>query len=1275
MFTFGVAVLYCDFILKKIITIIITSTKPILFWYCATVNMAVFILLGLCLLSVASQGVVGDKVYTVVANQSASSCPGNQTECSLMYYAAHLDEYFREDNTTFHFLPGHHQLVNSTLVLMANIANLTLYGTDVSKVKVVCSGENSGGLVFYNITNFSMRHLSFWNCSKRQHWSYDSLAVHIQQTLNIELDHINIQNTAGLGLSLKNVYGKISIYNITVDFSHSTQKSKGINFVFYCSYPYVSDSVLASHMKVSDSFFRYGNNVFDDSTPSSGIVVKVYCSANIHIIFDNVALIGNQGKNGGNAWINFGSWSSLWSASIAILNSQILNGTANSGGGLCVFAIAGGVNYRHTTLGNSTTILNVVNTHFEDNTAYHNGGAVFLRLTQNSQRDVGRIVFQNNCTFKQNKLLYHAELHGGIAVYVVTFTLPRYNQHSMMFFKVEFSDCNFLENYVIQKTTHPSSSIQRTGALYTENAQSITIHNCRFINNICSGIVGIYSNFLLHGENEIRGNSAPKGGGLYFCASSMMHLYNGTKLTIIENNATFTGGGIFVERECSPAVELCFFQVDNAAADNATLQQTQVHLINNIANAGSALYGGLIDVCTPYVKRGQKFNYSFPGRIFNSTFHIKNATIDLSVISSDAMYIGFCIINSSTTELTLDNCPLNTTVRVKPGKMFNVSAVIMGQRYGLVSGLVEANRDSKAFNISPREYSQYIDARNAKRLTYTLFSKESRNVSLKLVAEDYYSGFPPFQYQPSYINIIVEKCPLGFIEHSNKCSCLVHIPCNIVEQIIYRSKPHWIGYKECCIANTTSIILHSFCPLGYCLDQSISIEAEIDDFHQDVQCAEYRTGLLCGKCKQNYSLGFGSSQCLAGCNTAHRYLQYLRVIGLVAVCAVAGILLVVLLTLLNLTVAEGTLNGLIFYANIVHVNLDLFFPPDTHSRPWTAFIAWLNLDFGVTVCFYDGMDAYVKTWLQFIFPLYIWIISGGIVYFSRKSRRISKLAGKNSVKVLATLFLLSFGKLFRTVIAAGFFTNIKSYDGTIYISVWLLDANVRYLHGKHILLFVAASVAGVVALLYALILTYIQCLRRAPNSRMCGWVQRLKPLLDAYTGPYKNKYHFWTGLLLLVRIALFTAFAVNFENNPTLNFTLIIAVSTLLIIGIQKGIYRNKLIGLLESSMYANLILFSAFTMLSMNSDPTQKTAVVCVFGGWAFLTLVGIFLYHGYKNWFGNYLTRGYGRVVMQPLHVGRDGDVLEESDGDPETEQELQNHALVTPHLREPLIGGFSN
>ena len=39
-------------------------------------------------------------------------------------------------------------------------------------------------------------------------------------------------------------------------------------------------------------------------------------------------------------------------------------------------------------------------------------------------------------------------------------------------------------------------------------------------------------------------------------------------------------------------------------------------------------------------------------------------------------------------------------------------------------------------------------------------------------------------------------------------------------------------------------------------------------------------------------------------------------------------------------------------------------------------IAWVNLDFGIEICFYNGMDTYSKTWLQFVFPVYIWVLVG-----------------------------------------------------------------------------------------------------------------------------------------------------------------------------------------------------------------------------------------------------------------------------------------------------------
>ena len=53
-------------------------------------------------------------------------------------------------------------------------------------------------------------------------------------------------------------------------------------------------------MRISDSFFRCGINDFDNATPSSGITLGLSCSENVIIIFDNVVVSGNQGKNGGN---------------------------------------------------------------------------------------------------------------------------------------------------------------------------------------------------------------------------------------------------------------------------------------------------------------------------------------------------------------------------------------------------------------------------------------------------------------------------------------------------------------------------------------------------------------------------------------------------------------------------------------------------------------------------------------------------------------------------------------------------------------------------------------------------------------------------------------------------------------------------------------------------------------------------------------------------------------------------------------------------------------
>ena len=110
----------------------------------------------------------------------------------------------------------------------------------------------------------------------------------------------------------------------------------------------------------------------------------------------------------------------------------------------------------------------------------------------------------------------------------------------------------------------------------------------------------------------------------------------------------------------------------------------------------------------------------------------------------------------------------------------------------------------------------------------------------------------------------------------------------------------------------TGVMFHPNCPIGYCLGHDIRFTSN----SSNSQCEPHRSGLLCGECKEGYSLTLGYRKCLKCSNT---YLLLLLPL------AVVGLLMVVLLFALHLTVAEGSINGLIFYANVLGMNHAVLF--------------------------------------------------------------------------------------------------------------------------------------------------------------------------------------------------------------------------------------------------------------------------------------------------------------------------------------------------------------
>ena len=530
---------------------------------------------------------------------------------------------------------------------------------------------------------------------------------------------------------------------------------------------------------------------------------------------------------------------------------------------------------------------------------------------------------------------------------------------------------------------------------------------------------------------------------------------------------------------------------------------------------------------------------------------------------------------------------------------------------GQWSGVVPANIQLKLNETSNAtvKASEYIQSagRNCTTLTYTFkFIKQYEIMDLQVIT----TNRNPVKEMNLKILLLFRNCSLGFSFSSESNTCICNkvltehsIECDIETLTVIRSSPKWINatYEHLLLSEQSGVIVHDHCPYDYCeqvATQSLNLT------HSDQQCVFHRSGILCGGCETNFSQVLGTSKCKNCTNSRLPLILFLL--------ALAGIALVVCLTVLNITVTAGTINGLIFYANIVKATHAFFFPHLASDSIFSIFIAWLNLDLGIETCLYDGLDACAKTWLQFLFPLYIWFIVIAIIVIAHHSTKASKLVGTNPVQVLATLFLLSYAKMLRTIITIFSSTTLTYPDGYVR-RVWLYDGNVEFLKGKHIPLFLVALLFLIfVSFPFTVTLMCIQWLQKISHVKIFAWVTKLQPLFDAYTGPYHLKHRYWTGLLLLARVYLSLVFSLNTPGDPVVNLLAIVACmfSFFAYLSIIGGVYKQRWINFIETAFIMNLGLLSTAGLYKVAAN-IAITPITYTSTGITFALFVAILSYH----------------------------------------------------------------
>ena len=930
-------------------------------------------------------------------------------------------------------------------------------------------------------------------------------------------------------------------------------------------------------------------------------------------------------------------------------NSSFIDNTANNQGG--------GLMFTNGTLGIHGQAS------FVKNGAVGDGSAIFVSFSN--------VTVGGNTSISDGFISQLAILKGAIGLYnsraIFTGFLTLTNNSAgegggfgIKASEVDFEGCvQYLNN----------QAVYSGGGIYAINS-NISLRdsrNCsKFQSNIAAreggAIYAVSSSVYMTTVQNFIQNSAQQGGALALSGGSKLILTKPFQANFVENQALTNGGAMLFEdtsfSQCTESSNPgeCFIELSSTS----NIQLNFVH--NTAGSAGTVLYGGRLDSCRLYIGGGIRSNcgniiggkYSDdPIDTFQKISKILSNDNATSEISSDPLQV--CVCTGSSLECT------DQVIDTVRGKEFSLLAVTVGQNKGIVPSFVRTSLTNDV-QISASQRIQRT-RKQCIQITYRL-STDKNTTTLIL--------FPDGPCRDTInsrrkINVNFLPCPDGFTLHGSECVCEDRLQqyttnCSIDDSSIVRSSnTFWMGtfYNN---GTFEGLILHSGCPFDYCVDSPVSVK--LDDL--SIQCDHNHSGTLCGSCKIGYSIAFGTLHCLP-CNNYY--------VALVVPFALAGIVLVAFLLLLQLSVATGTVNGLIFYANVIQVNRFIFLPPG-EANIITIFIAWLNLDLGIETCFYDGLNAYAFTWLQFLFPFYIWFLIGLIIVMSHFSKNVAKSLGKNPVATLATLFLLSYSKILRTVIVALSFTRLEYPDGANKL-VWLYDGNVPYFQrSDHIVLGTFAIITLLFLFLpYTFLLLCGHWLQAYSHWWILSWLNKIKPFMDAYHAPYKKDCRYWTGIFLLARCALFLTFAFNVLGNASVNLLAILSVTAGLAVlaWIHNRVYEKLYNNILEASFVLNLCIFAAATYHVRETRGSQAGLVYTSIGI-AFATFICIVIYHFYLNVRKTTVGKKLLKIkyyILQNVNQNRENNAHKaELSEDKQDSEIVQAPTTTTVELREPLL-----
>ena len=1068
------------------------------------------------------------------------------------------------------------------------------------------------GIAFIRVRNLVIEHINILGCGMK-HVSSNEIrsgvfivvrsALYVQNSTNIALYNMSISNSNGIGLLIYDTNGTVNITNtffignklnvaeqnksftggggVYVQF---TECSPGLHTCDPHNNPYSTFSTyIIDHCRFEDNVAVYTldgsqpeeltNKTFITFGTGGGISYWIYGNA-----YENTLQVRSSSFNSNIA--NFGAGINVRSKQnakhnhISIENSSFTNNTANGQGGGGGVAM-GYVIYQEggESMYNSYVIASCI---FQYNKALNGVGGGLVSFGSREPRT----------TEPTNRFeILNSQFIGNEAVYGSAIELNKEFFESILvgtIFTLVIENCSFINNG-LRSTCLRSANVSSVGAISSSGVNIRFSGSTLFSGNNATALAidGALVEFGHNSFTNFSDNHGLHSGGIQLISSAWIKVYPNCTVLFIRNTAVHYGGAIYVELS-TPfdylLSHVCFVRYYSESTLLSEWNFTFIFDNNRAGENNSTMFVTTIQPCIKAYSENMIASLVVHGQI-SSASHLIIATAPAK----------FIITNSTIPPIT-------------PGEVFDLNFQLVDeleQNVTPVNLIATCKESHSPYVMSPYHFTNG---------TIQIAGKPTEVCHLTLQTDT--------NYQISTtLHITLSNCPPGFTYNERKaqCECMVNrnhqnpaiTGCELASFQAYFNQFYWIGYDSDNLTN----LLTSSCPYGYCYKSDFSGEpllprhANKSSLDQFVCGDRKRTGLLCGRCIDGYSVALNSP--IFKCH--HCTNHTIGILYLFLSCLLPVSILFYFIMAYNIRITTGPIGAFLFFSQVVssqyHYEFDCSLKDNSNEILTTSNIilsiySVSNLDFFhhniFSYCLFSSagtVDILAFNLLLSLYPVllvFVYFLLRRHCNWTRHCRNKFRLSRGSVTHGICAFLILSFAKI--NALAFGILNSVdvNYMNGTLHKRVVYLQGDIEYFKNARYNVYAAGSLFTIttVVLIPTLILVLhpimisVASFFKWGDSKFitfinkCLFVNKLKPLLDSFQGDYKDNLSLFAGLhSFLYRIVFFSVVVVA----STLDVNLLVLITesfllTILVIHVVLMPFKKSADNAVYSLMYSTLL-------------------------------------------------------------------------------------------------------